>query len=238
MRILAIDTSSLVASAAILEDDQLLGEMIINHPKTHSQKLMPIIQALLESLGLKVTDMDMIAVAGGPGSFTGVRIGLSAAKAMAQPFDIPVVMISSLEGLAYNLPGYDGVICPILDARRGEVYTAAYRWQSETLVTVLEDQPLPLVELLEKFKAGHAARIVFLGDAAEKFKETIFEILGAKAVIAPPSHSMQKASSVAMAALRNHQADAVKYDEVKANYLRRSEAEVTWEKKHGKQSEQ
>ncbi len=237
MRILAIDTSSLVASAAVLEDEKLLGEMTINHPKTHSQKLMPIIKALLESLGLKVADMDLIAVAGGPGSFTGVRIGLSAAKAMAQPFDLPVVMVSSLKGLAYNLPGYDGIVCPILDARRGEVYTAAYRWQSESLLTLIDDQPMLLEELLERFKEGHAQRIVFLGDAAEKFKETIFNVLGAKAVIAPASHGMQKASSIAMAAYRNHNNSAVKYDQVKANYLRRSEAEVTWEKKHGTKSE-
>ncbi|GKT34041.1 tRNA threonylcarbamoyl adenosine modification protein TsaB like protein, partial [Aduncisulcus paluster] len=170
MRILAIDTSSQVASAAIIEEDKLLGEMTINHPRTHSQKLMPIIQTLCESLELKISDMDMIAVAGGPGSFTGVRIGLSAAKALAHPFNLPVVMISSLRGLAYNLPGFDGIVCPVLDARRGEVYTAAFRWQGESLITVIEDQPLPLETLLDKFKDGHAQRIVFLGDAAEKFK--------------------------------------------------------------------
>ncbi len=237
MRILAIDTSSQVASAAVLENDNLLGEMTINHPRTHSQKLMPIIQSLCGSLDLSVKDMDMIAVAGGPGSFTGVRIGLSAAKAMAHPFNIPVVMVSTLKGLAYNLPGCDGILCPVLDARRGEVYTAAYRWQSETLITMIEDQPLPLDTLLDKFKDGHAQRIVFLGDAAEKFKEKIHEVLGARAVIASPTHCLPRASSVAMAAFVNRDS-AVKYDEVKANYLRRSEAEVTWEKKHGKQSDQ
>lgn len=236
MRILAIDTSSQVASVAILEDEKLLGEMTINHPRTHSQKLMPIIETLCSSLDLKISDMDRIAVAGGPGSFTGVRIGLSAAKALAHPFNLPVVMISSLKGLAYNLPGYDGVVCPVLDARRGEVYTAAFRWQSDSLITMIDDQPMLLSDLLERFKDGHAQRIVFLGDAAEKFKEQIQNELGARAVIAPPSHGMQKASSIAMAALRNPD-QAVKYDEVKANYLRRSEAEVTWEKKHGKESE-
>ncbi len=233
MRILALDTSSLVASAAILEDDKLLGEMTINHPKTHSQKLMPIIEALCTSLGLKIKDMDLIAVAGGPGSFTGVRIGLSAAKAFAQPFDIPVVMVSSLKGLAYNLPGFDGIICPILDARRGEVYAAAYRWQSDSLITVIEDQAIPLETLLKKFRAGHAQRIVFLGDAAIKYKDLIQAELGAKAAMTMPSHNMQRASSVAVAAYRNMDR-AVKYDAVKANYLRRSEAEVTWEQKHGK----
>ena len=235
MRILAIDTSSQVASVAILENEKLLGEMTINHPKTHSQKLMPIIETLSLSLDLKIADMDTIAVAGGPGSFTGVRIGLSAAKALAHPFNLPVVMVSSLKGLAYNLPGYDGVVCPILDARRGEVYTAAYRWQGDSLITMIDDQPMHLSELLDRLKEGHAQRIVFLGDAAEKFKDQIHSELGARAVIAPPSHSMQKASSVAMVALRNPNS-GVKYDEVKANYLRRSEAEVTWEKKHGKES--
>lgn len=233
MRILAIDTSSLVASAAVLENDKLVGEMTVNHPKTHSQKLMPIIENLLESLGMTIRDMDCIAVAGGPGSFTGVRIGLSAAKALAQPFDLPVVVVSTLKGLAYNLPGYDGLVCPIMDARRGEVYAGAYRWQGETLVTVIEDQPIHLDELLEKFKAGHAQRVVFLGDAAWKFKDRIQNVLGARAVIAPSSHSLQRASSVAMAALVNYDHAAVRYDEVKANYLRRSEAEVTWEKNHG-----
>lgn len=91
MRVLAIDTSSQVASVAILEKDKLLGEMTINHPKTHSQKLMPIIESLCASLDLKIADMDTIAVAGGPGSFTGVRIGLSAAKALAQPFNLPIL---------------------------------------------------------------------------------------------------------------------------------------------------
>ena len=128
MRVLAIDTSSNVATVAVMEDELLLGEYILNHKKTHSQKIMTMIEQILSELELTVRDIDIFAAAIGPGSFTGLRIGVATVKALAHATGKPVVSVGTLEALAYNVPYAEHIIVPIMDARRDNVFTASYIW--------------------------------------------------------------------------------------------------------------
>ena len=127
MKILAIDTSSAVASAAILEDGKLIAEYILNNKKTHSQKIMPMIDEIIKDSDLTINDIDVFAAAYGPGSFTGLRIGVATAKALAHAVNKPLVEVSTLEGIAYNAVYSDLLLCPIMDARRNQVYNAVYK---------------------------------------------------------------------------------------------------------------
>jgi tRNA threonylcarbamoyladenosine biosynthesis protein TsaB len=128
MRMLAIETSSLVASVAVVEDDLLLADFVLQHPMTHSQKLMPMLENALTYLGLTIPDFDAIAVTIGPGSFTGLRIGVSAAKGLAQPFGIGVIPVSSLRATAYNAYDSRRIVAVMMDARRNEYYAGAWKF--------------------------------------------------------------------------------------------------------------
>lgn len=128
MKVLALDTSSIVASVAVMNDGILLGEYTLNHNKTHSQKLVPIIQQLLSDLELEPFDIDLFAVSKGPGSFTGLRIAITTAKAMAYALDKPIIGVPTLDILAHNISFCQHLICPIMDARNNRVYTALYKW--------------------------------------------------------------------------------------------------------------
>lgn len=230
MNILAIDTSSTVATVAVITEEKLLGEIIINHPKTHSQKLMPVLDQLLMDLDMSVKDMDRIAVANGPGSFTGVRIGLSAAKGLAHPNEIPLIQVSSLEGLAYNLVGCNHYVCSLFDARRDQVYAAIYKNDWDSMALVSEEMNCSIHQLMDEFD-NLEGDVIFLGDGIPKYKTIIEEKLGSRGHFAPPSISMQRASSIGLAALRKGDDATLKYDQLTANYLRKSEAERTYEEK-------
>lgn len=232
MKILAFETSSHVASVAVLSDEMLLGEFTINHPKTHSQKLMPMLEMLLEALELTLKDFDYLAVSKGPGSFTGVRIGVTTVKGLAQPHGIPVIPISSLEALGQPFIGFEGLICPIMDARKNEVYTALYQWQEGVLTSVIPDQAIAPDLWLETLKIQNE-NILLVGDGLPKYAEIYKEALGNRLTIAPASFNRQRASSVAQSAM-SRTADAVAYGEVPTEYLRKSEAETTYDAKHGK----
>ncbi len=224
MKILALDTSSNVASVAVVTEDKLLGDFTLNLSKTHSQKLMPIVDGLLSNLELGISDLDGIAVSAGPGSFTGLRIGVTAAKSFAQPLDLPVIPVSTIEAMAWNLPGFDGLVCPIMDARRGQVYTGVYQWNQGKMEAVLEDQAILLVDLLDWLKENTQEAVCFLGDGIPKFTQEVLEGLPGQAVIAPVSHGVQRASSVGALALTKWD-QRQSYLEVDADYLRKSEAE-------------
>ena len=157
MRILALDSSGLVASVAIVEkdqkDEQLIAEYTVNYKKTHSQTLLPMLDEVAKMTELDMSTIDAIAVAGGPGSFTGLRIGSATAKGLGLALKKPLIHIPTLEGLAYNLCGTNAIVCPIMDARRRQVYTGIYRFEGEKLI-VLEDQmAIGIEELGEKLKA-------------------------------------------------------------------------------------
>lgn len=239
MNILAIDTSSLVATVAVINEEKLLGEFTINSPMTHSQKLMPIIDQLLSSLELSMEDIDTIAASRGPGSFTGIRIGIATIKGLAHGRKIPIVGVSSLEGLAYNITYSKELICPIMDARRNQVYTGVYKWENHKLINIVEEAPLSINELMDKLKEREE-KVIFLGDGLGRYKEDIISGLGEKALFAPLYVNMQRASSIAQLALdkiNNGESKPEDYLSIAPIYLRKSEAERQYEEKMRKCSE-
>jgi len=200
MKILAVDTSSATATIAVIDDDRLLGEYFLNNKTPHSKKLMPMIEQLLKALELTPYDIDIFAAAIGPGSFTGLRIGVAAVKGMAQVADKRVAGVSVLEAMAHNLPFCSNLICPILDARNQQVYCAVYRYGKDGLETFSEGRAVALADLLVELKAT-GEDVVFLGDGVPVNRLTIENELGNQCTFAPPSCNMQRASSVATVAL-------------------------------------
>lgn len=225
MKILSVDTSANVATVAICEDERLICEQMTNTKKTHSQTLMPMIDNILAQAEMEISDVDLIAVANGPGSFTGLRIGVSTVKGIAEALDIPVVGISTLEAMAYNLPYCSYLICPIMDARREQVYNVVYEWENEELRELKEPRALGLSELLNEI-LGVDKKAVFLGDAVPVHKEKIVEVLGDRAVFAPSCASLQRASALCdIAKIRYSDGKAVKGFELETVYLRKPQAE-------------
>lgn len=183
MKVLALDTSSNVATAAVMEDGKLLGESILNHKKTHSQKIMVMIEELLKDLELTVRDIDLFAAANGPGSFTGLRIGVATVKALAHSVNKPVAGVSTLAGLAYNMPYAEHIIVPIMDARRNQVYTASYIWDEDGFKELSPDEAMSIEECVAN--CGELLDIIFVGDGVDVYREYIKEKLGDRAHFAP-----------------------------------------------------
>lgn len=223
MKVLAVDTSANVATAAVMEDNTLLGEYILNHKKTHSQKIMVMIDELLRDLELAVGDIDLFAVANGPGSFTGLRIGVATMKALAHSVGKPIAGVSPLAGMAYNLPYAEHIIVPIMDARANRVYTASYIWD-EGLKEITEPEATTIEECIEN--CGELMETIFVGDGADAHMEYIKEKLGDRAIFAPAAVSRQRASSIAALAMEMaKRGETVSYSELKPVYLRKSQAE-------------
>lgn len=221
MNILAVDSCSMVAACAVMCDDKLVAEGYVNHSKTHSQKLLPMIDNVIKSAQMTVKDIDLFVCTIGPGSFTGQRIGISTVKGLAQGLNKPCVGVSSLEAMAYNVPFTDAIICPIMDARRGQVYNGLYKWEGEKLVTLEADRALALDDLLEELKGK---KVVFLGDGVPVFKDKLGSFL-----IAPPHLSQIRGGSVAML---GREKQSVSYDKLLPLYLRKSQAEREYEEKN------
>lgn len=194
MKILALDSATECATIAILDDEKLLGEVTINFKKQHSVIMMPMIDSLLKTCNLNIKDIDGYALSNGPGSFTGLRIGMSTIKGLVQSTNKPFASISSLHGLANNLFGFNGIICPIIDALRGNVYTNFYKFNNTSLEILEEDQLLSIDQVIEKC-TNFNEQVVFIGDGTIKFKGKILENLP-KALIAPPHLNIAKASSI------------------------------------------
>ena len=238
MRILALDSSGLVASVAVVEDgavdDQVIAEYTVNYKKTHSQTLLPMLDEIVKMTELDLHTVDAIAVAGGPGSFTGLRIGSATAKglglALEKPLIQPLVAIPTVEGLAYNLYDTPGLICPIMDARRGQVYAGIYEFDGQKL-HILEDQmAVPIEELGEKLKKylKEGRRVTFLGDGVPVHKTKITEeILPGEAVtFAPANMNRQRAASVGTLGMQYYKEGKIETAmEHEPDYLRVSQAE-------------
>lgn len=223
MKILAIDTSANVATAAVAEDDTLLCEYILNHKKTHSQKIMVMIENLLKDLELTVHDIDLFAVANGPGSFTGLRIGVATMKALSHSVNKPIVGVSSLAGMAYNLPYAEHIIVPVMDARANRVYTASYIWDEE-FKEITEPEATTIEECVAN--CGELMDTLFVGDGAIAHREYIKEKLGDRAFFAPQPAMLQRASSIAAIAYdMAKKGEVMNYAELKPVYLRKSQAE-------------
>lgn len=224
-RMLAIDTSTYVMGIALTEDDALIAEMITNKKENHSVRLMPAIRALMQEAGWTPQDLDAIAVAQGPGSFTGVRIGVTTAKSMAWALGIPVIGISSLEILAQNGLYADGFVMPFFDARRGQVFTGLYKREEDRVVQVKEDRIVLLEEWLEEISALSGNVTAFSPDYA-KHIDLLQEKLGTQLQITAARDHLARPSALAQAALR--QGPMSEVHAFVPEYLRLAEAEAKW----------
>lgn len=229
MKILAIDSSGQVATVAVVEDEQVIAEYTINHKKTHSQTLLPMLDAVKDIIELDLKTIDAIAVAKGPGSFTGLRIGAATAKGLALGLDKPIIEVPTLEGLAYQMYGAKGLVCPIMDARRNQVYTGIYQFvESEDgydMVTVKEECACDILECIEEInQLGQP--VIFVGDGVPVFQTVIKEKAEGKVSFAPAHKRLQSAASVGtLASVFAKEGRFVHAREHAPNYLRVSQAE-------------
>ena len=231
MKILAVDTSTSAATAAIMEDDRLISEYILNISRAHSQKIMGIIEELFDKSGVKPAEIDLYACSAGPGSFTGLRIGASIIKAMAQTFDKPVVGVPTLDALACNLYNCTGLVCPMLDAQRGMVYSSLYLYNSGRLTKLEDLGVIPIEDLIELVKSK-AVPTTFLGDGAVIFEESLKKGLEGYNT-APADSLLPRASSCARMALEMYNKGSFdNYNSFRLTYIRKSQAEVEYEKKN------
>lgn len=230
MKILSLDSSTESATCAILDEYKLFGEITFNYKKQHSTVLMPIIDKLLKDLNIDINSLDGFVVSKGPGSFTGLRIGAAVVKGLSQGTGKPFIGVSSLDALAYNLCYTSGIICPILDALRGNVYTALYNFKNDNLNIASKYMIIPIDDLIELLNL-HNKPVYFLGDAVPKFKEKLMSKI--KDVHFSPIHlNVVKASSLGELGLKLLNS-GLKDDlyEFAPVYLRKSQAEREYEKK-------
>ena len=224
MRILAIESSSLVASVAIVEDGVTLAEYTANFKMTHSQTLLPMIDSMVSLFGIDLASIDAIAVSGGPGSFTGLRIGSATAKGLGLALNKPLIHVPTVDGTAYNLYGAKGLICPIMDARRNQVYTGIYRFEQDFEV-VMEQDAMDIAELIEKLNSM-GERVIFLGDGVPVHENKIRELMTVPFDFAPAHMNRQRAASIAtLGAVYFAEGKIQTAAEHGPDYLRKSQAE-------------
>lgn len=230
MRILGIESSSLVASVAIVEDGITMAEYTANFKKTHSQTLLPMIDEMVNLLGIELSTLDAIAVSGGPGSFTGLRIGSATAKGLGLALDKPLIHIPTLDATAYGLYGTNALICPIMDARRNQVYTGLYRFEKDFVVE-MEQDALDMGELIEKLNFM-GERVIFLGDGVPVYQAQIEKKMTVPFDFAPAHVNRQRAASVAaLGTVYFADGKTETAMEHKPDYLRKSQAEREREEK-------
>ena len=229
MIVLSIDSSSKVATVALLNDDTLLGEYVINDKREHSVLLMPMIENLLKDCELTINDIDGFVVSKGPGSFTGLRIGMATIKGLSFGANKPYISLSSLDGLAYSLSYFNGIICPIMDALRENVYTALYKNEDGEFKNIMEPTPMELPDLLERLKEKNE-EVIFTGDGLLKHKEYI-KVNFPNAKFASNHVSLTRASSIGELGL-NLLKQGIKDDPNSAPvYLKKPQAERELEKR-------
>lgn len=232
MKILAVDTSATAASVAVAEENKLIGEFSINTALTHSQTLIPMIDELLNNTGLSVNDINAVAVNAGPGSFTGVRIGVAAVKGIAFPKNSPCVSVSTLESMAYNMLGNDCVVCSVMDARCSQVYNALFRVSGCSVTRMTDDRALSLTDLKLELQ-NIREKVVLVGDGAVLCSEFIGSELE-NIMLAPFNNRIQTASSVAYAAFEKiNNGETLTADELMPVYLRLPQAQRELNKKLG-----
>ena len=230
MKILGIDTSTMAANVAVLEDDKLICEYTINTKKTHSQKLMPMIENMLKLSDLDIKEIDAIAICVGPGSFTGLRIGMATAKAMAHVNNIPLIGVKSLEILGANMDLCNRNICSILDAQRNQVYMNKYILKDYKITELEEISIKAIDELLEEISSSNEDWVL-VGEAVYKYKEKIEEI--SNITIPSPANNITKASTLCFVARDKMLANDQVYNCYNINpmYIRKSQAEEQYEEK-------
>ncbi|HHX56165.1 MAG TPA: tRNA (adenosine(37)-N6)-threonylcarbamoyltransferase complex dimerization subunit type 1 TsaB [Clostridiales bacterium] len=225
MKVLAIDSSGLVASVAIVTEDELLAEYTINYRKTHSQTLLPMLDEIVKITNIDLKDIDAIAISKGPGSFTGLRIGSATAKGLAMVLDIPIIPVATVDGLAYNLYKSDNVICPLMDARRNQVYTGLYKWIDGEFKVLLEQRPLAIEEISEEINKI-AEEVIFIGDGIKVFENQLKETIKVNYSFAPAHLSRQRAGAIGALGIKYYKKGIMTdADEFVPTYLRMSQAE-------------
>ncbi|HKL40963.1 MAG TPA: tRNA (adenosine(37)-N6)-threonylcarbamoyltransferase complex dimerization subunit type 1 TsaB [Clostridia bacterium] len=228
MNILSIETSSVVASVAISNDEGILGEITINHPRTHSQKLMPIIKYIFNNLSLTIGDIDLIVVSNGPGSFTGVRIGLTTAKALAHPNRTPIVTISTLDSLGMNLSAYNGKVISVVDGRRKKVFVKAFKFYKGKVVSTDEAQMGMIDDFLDEWNSKDE-EMILVGSGVTENKEYILSNKNEKIALASLKDNFPYAKTLAAMGREIDPEDYQSYNTIEANYIRKSQAEMTLE---------
>lgn len=225
MKILAVDSSGLVASVAIVEDDNLIAEYTVNYKKTHSQTLLPMLDEIVKMTDTDLNTIDAIAVAKGPGSFTGLRIGSATVKGLGLALDKPLIGVPTVEGLAMNLYNTNALICPMMDARRNQVYTGLYRFRENTLQVVKDQIPIAVEELLDTLnRLGE--EVVFLGDGVPVYRDIIKNNIQVPYTFAPAHVNKQRASALAIRAFEYWNNGIYESaDDFVPEYLRMSQAE-------------
>jgi tRNA threonylcarbamoyladenosine biosynthesis protein TsaB len=224
MKILSIDTSTFVMGISISDGEQVIGEYITNIKKNHSIRLMPAIQQLMRDCDITPSMLHKIVVAKGPGSYTGVRIGVTIAKTLAWSLNIPLIGISSLEQLAWNGKDFNGYICPLMDARRQQLFTGLYQHNGDTMVSVIEDQNIMIDTWLEKIKKLKE-RVIFIGNDLTIHQQTVQQILGEQGVFSPYVDWNPRPSLLAHIGSRK---EAENIHSFVPSYLRLAEAEANW----------
>ena len=225
MRILGIESSSLVASAAIYEDGITMAEYTVDFKMPHSQTLLPMIDEMVKLVGIDLNTIDAIAVSGGPGSFTGLRIGSATAKGLGLALNKPLIHVPTLDATAYNLFGASGLICPIMDARRNQVYTGVYCYTDHRLDTVWEQDTMSIEALAEGLNClDH--EVIFLGDGVAVYREKLEALLTIPFSFAPAHVNRQRAAAVgALAEVYYKEGKIQTAEEHEPEYLRKSQAE-------------
>jgi len=225
MKILALETSTMLGGVAIADEHGLIAEIRLNVKTTHSERMMTAIDWALKQSDMTLDEIDTIAVASGPGSFTGLRIGLATAKGLCYATGKPLVLVSTLEALAWNFPYCRYPVCVMLDARKGEVYAALFLWKGDTFVTLVPETSIRPEDLL---RDGDGP-VVLAGEGAIRYWDRILSAIGEKALVAPLHKMVPSPSNIAL--LGVHRAQRSEYaDPATAEplYVRKSEAEVTW----------
>lgn len=229
MKILALDSSGLVATVAVMEDDIMVAEYTTCYKKTHSQTLLPMLDEMKKMVDIDMKSIDAIAVTKGPGSFTGLRIGCATAKGLGFALGCPLVAIPTVDALAYNMYGSHALICPLMDARREQVYTGLYRFEKTDsgyeMVCEVPQCAISIEEIIHIVNTWES-EVIFLGDGVPVHKEKIKELCKTEYSFAPAGFNRQRASSVALlgASLYN-KGETVSADEMEPDYLRLSQAE-------------
>lgn len=226
MRILAFDSTAVSASVAVTQDTKLVAESTANNGLTHSEILLPMAEAILKSAKLEIDDIDLFACTAGPGSFTGVRIGVATVKGLAFGTGKPCVGVSTLESLAQNLMPLDGIYCPVMDARRGQVYNALFEQKDGVLTRLTPDRALSLAELATELKSRYAGRVIRLSGDGYDLTRAAFAEYGIFSPETPQGLRLQSGLSTALCALRAYaRGEAVKDVELTPVYLRLPQAE-------------
>ncbi|MBP2651131.1 MAG: universal protein YeaZ [Firmicutes bacterium] len=231
MPILALDTATLVSSVALATKDTLLGELTLETKKNHSEQLMPNIEQLLERAGSAKHEIDAVAVSIGPGSFTGLRIGLATAKALAYAWQVPLIGVPTLTAMAFGCPVPGAVLAPTLDAQKGNLYVGLYRGQGDKVIPIREPKVLSCAAAIAELESL-AQPVVVMGEAVKLYKSQLAASL--HLVIAGPHLVMPRAANIALIGL-NMLEQGLTHDPMTLApmYIRRSEAEELWEKRQG-----